>query len=166
METFIRRRRDLSPDDRVAIVTFDWYGRVVLPLTDIRQMDTIMRCLMSIRAGGGTDLAQGLRAANSVFAQDVALHPTLARYRRILLLTDGRGGRPLNWAAHLKNAGVLLEVIGLAGKTSEIDTPLLSRVATTDASGFTHYWFVRNTDELVARYENLASGLVFGGHNR
>lgn len=166
-EAFIRRRAALSPGDRVGIVTFNNYGRVVLPLTEVTRLDAILLCLSSLRAAGGTDLAEGLKAANSLFAQDVALHPTLARHRRILLLTDGHGGNPLRWATHLKNAGVLLEVIGVAQRPLDVREELLRQVATTDATnGFVHYWFFRDTDSLVAHYENLASGLVFRGHGQ
>ncbi len=163
-EAFFRRRAVLSPGDRIAIVTFNNYGRVVLPLTEITRLDVILTCLASLRVAGGTDLAEGLKAANGLFAQDVALNPALARYRRILLLTDGHGGNPLRWATHLKNAGVLLEVIGIGGNTSDVDEALLRRVATTDAQGLIHYWFFHDTDGLVAHYEDLANGLVFRGH--
>jgi hypothetical protein len=163
-EAFCRCRAALSPGDRIGIVTFNNYGRVVLPLTEITRLDAILFCLSSLRIAGGTNIAEGLKAANSLFAQDAALHPAVARCRRILLLTDSQGGRPLPWATHLKKAGVLLEVIGVGGNTSEVDEQLLRKVATTDANGFVHYWFFRDTEGLVAHYENLASGLVYRGH--
>jgi uncharacterized protein YegL len=162
-EAFCRRRVALSPGDRIAIVTFNNYGRVVLPLTEITRLDVILACLASLRVAGGTDLAEGLKTANSLFGQDVALNPALARCRRIVMLTDGRGGSPLRWATHLKNAGVLLEVIGIGGNTSDVDEALLRRVATTDAQGVNHYSFFADTNTLVAHYEDLASGLVFRG---
>lgn len=165
-EAFTRRRAALSLGDRVAIVAFNNHGRVVLPLTEVLRLDEIMQRLSSLKTAGGTDMAEGLKTANSLFAQDVARHPTLARYRRILLLTDGRGGKPLPWAIHLKSAGVLIEVIGVGGNTSEVDERLLRQVASTDVTGLVHYWFFNNTENLVAHYEDLASGLVFRGHNR
>ena len=165
-EAYVRRRAVLSPSDRIAIVTFNNRARVVLPLTEITQQGKIGLALSLLRATGGTDIAEGLGAANAVFAQDVALYPTAARRRRILLLTDGHGGRPLRWATHLKNAGVLLSVIGVGGETRFVDERLLRQVASVDVTGVVHYWFFRDTDSLVAHYENLASGLVFKGHNR
>jgi len=163
-EAFCRRRAGLSPGDRIGIVTFNNYGRVVLPLTEITRLDVILTCLASLRAAGGTDLAEGLKAANSLFAQDAALHPMLSRRRRILLLTDGHGGNPVSWAAHLKGAGVLIQVIGIGGDPSAVDEKLLRKVATTDGQGFLHYWFFRDTDSLVAHYEDLASGLIYREH--
>jgi Mg-chelatase subunit ChlD len=165
-EAYIRRRAALSAGDRIGIVTFNKYGRVVLPLTEITRLDEILLCLASLRVAGDTDIAEGLKAANSLFAQDVALYPQVARYRRILILTDGRGGRPLSWATHLKNAGVLIEVIGVGGATSAVGEALCRKVATTDSNGVVHYWFSRDTNGLVAHYENLASGLIFRGHGQ
>jgi uncharacterized protein YegL len=164
-EAYLRRRAALSPGDRIGIVTFNNYGRVALPLTEITRLDAILLCLASLRVAGGTNIAEGLKAANSVFAQDVALNSQFIRYRRILLLTDGHGGKPLSWARHLKNAGVLIEVIGVGGTTSDVDEALCRKVATTDSHGV-HYWFFRDTDALVAHYENLASGLIFRGHGQ
>lgn len=165
-EGFARKRAALSPGDRIAMVTFNIHGRVVLPLTEIVQLDRILMSLSVLRGAGGTDIAEGLKAANAVFGEDIARNPALARHRRILLLTDGHGGRPLRWATHLKGAGVLLEVIGIGGDTSAVDERLLRQVATTDVNGLVHYWFFRHTEGLVAHYENLASGLVYRGQGR
>ncbi len=165
-KVFICHRATRSPGDRVGIVTFNNHGRVVLPLTEIGQMDTILSYLSGLRVGGGTNIAEGLKAANGVFAHDMDRHPTPARNKRILLLTDGHGGQPLSWAAHLKGAGVLLEVIGVGGDTLQVNESLLRQVATTDADGFVHYWFFRDTDGLVAHYESLASGLIYRGPTR
>lgn len=165
-EAFCRRRAALSPGDRIGIVTFNNYGRVVLPLTEITRLDVILARLASLRVAGGTDLAEGLKAANSLFAQDVVVHSMLARYRRVLMLTDGHGGNALRWATHLKSAKVLIEIIGVGGDTGQVDEATCRRLATTDANGFVHYWFFRDTDGLVAHYENLADGLVFRGHGR
>lgn len=165
-EVYIRHRAALSPGDRIGIVTFNRHGRIVLPLTEITRLDVILMCLASIRATGGTDIGEGLKAANSLFAQDVARNPTLARYRRILLLTDGHGGDPLPWATHLKIANVLIEVIGIGGDASQVDETTCRKIATTDANGCVHYRFFRDADGLVTHYENLADGLIFRGHGQ
>jgi hypothetical protein len=41
----------------------------------------------------------------------------------------------------------------------------LTHIGETDADG-THYWFFRDTDSLVAHYDNLATGIVFRDHDK
>jgi hypothetical protein len=161
--TFAQRRAALSPGDRLAVVTFSTHARVALPLTGIGHQDRIVQHLSALKAGGGTDIAQGLMAAYNLLAQDALGRPMLPRYRRVLLLTDGHGGRPLTWAKRLKRAGVLIEVVGFGGDPAAVDEALLRKVATTDANGFVHYWFFRDADGLIAHYESLATGIVFKG---
>jgi Mg-chelatase subunit ChlD len=162
---FGRRRAALSCGDRLAVVAFNTHAHVVLPLTGIGHLDRIVKHLSTLKAGGGTDIAEGLRVAHDLLARDARERAMLPRYQRLLVLTDGHGGRPLTWANRLKGAGVLIEVIGFGGDPAAVDEGLLRKVATTDANGCTHYWFFRDTDGLVAHYENLASGIVFRGHN-
>jgi uncharacterized protein YegL len=163
-QIFVRRRAVISPDDRIGVVAFNNHARVVLPLTEVHQLDKILLHIASLRAAGGTDIAEGLRAANDLFARDTGGNQNTPRFRRILLLTDGHGGSPLRWAKHLKATGVLIEVIGVGGNTSAVDEKLLRKIATTDSTGLNHYWFFRDTDSLIAHYEDLASGLIFRGH--
>ena len=160
-ETYIRRREILFLDDRVAIVTFNDLARVVLPLTELHRLNEILHQLRKITAAGWTDIAEGLKAAMNTFSKDLLDNPQLSRLRRILLLTDGRGGSPLKLANQLKNEGILIEVIGVGGDPSAVDEELLRKVATTDPYCFTHYCFFRDTNSLVAHYEDLATGIVF-----
>jgi len=165
-EAHIRRRATLSLDDRVAIVTFNDHARVVLPLTELHRLNEILHQLRKITAAGWTDIAEGLKAGKKIFLKDLLDNPQLSRLRRILLLTDGRGGNPLKVANQLKSEGVLIEVIGVGGDNSQVDEKLLRKVATTDPNGFTHYWFFRDTNSLVAHYEDLATGIVFRGDEK
>ena len=88
------------------------------------------------------------------------------RLKRVLLLTDGCGGNPLKVSRTLKDAGVLIEVIGIGGDKTAVNEKLLRRVATTDANGFTHYWFVTDTGNLIKQYENMAAGIVWKGRSK
>lgn len=165
-ETFVRKRASISPDDRVALLTFNDMARVILPLTEIRNINQILFQVSLMLAAGGTDIAEGLKAACHLFRQDTLSHPATNRYRRVLLLTDGRGGRPLKWAQQLKAEGILVEVVGVGGDPSAVDEKLLRKVATTDSEGRVHYRFFRDTESLVSHYEDLATGIVFRGHNK
>lgn len=165
-EQYIRRRAQLSPGDQVGLISFDSRAEVVLGLTSISDTSTIMRHLRSLKAGGGTDINQGLKAAEQVLFNYHWPNIPRNRFKRILLLTDGHGGNPIRTAKRLKAKGVLIEAIGIGGDPSAVDEKLLKKVATTDSNGFTHYWFFRDTESLVAHYEDLATGIIFRGQDK
>jgi Ca-activated chloride channel family protein len=164
-QQYIMRRAESSPQDRIALVSFSEYAEVVLPLTNITDTATITKALKGLHAGGGTDINEGLEAAERILFEDRSRDVQDDRLKRILLLTDGHGGHPIRTARRLKSCGVLIEVIGIGGDPSAVNEKLLRKVATTDSYG-THYWFFRDTDSLVAHYDNLATGIVFRGHDR
>ena len=160
-EVYIEKRLLCSPNDRFGLIKFNHHAEIVLELTAIINIDLIKRCLNALKVGGGTDIAEGLKAAEIVFAGD-NLYAN-QRLKRILLLTDGRGGNPIRIAQKLKEHNVLIEVIGIGGEPSAVNEELLKKVATTDSNGFTHYWFFKDTQALVSHYEKLATGIVFRG---
>jgi hypothetical protein len=164
-QQYIRRKAELSPQDQIAIVSFTVYAEIVLGLTQIGETDAITRALKNLQAGGGTDINEGLKASGRILCEDRSGDLQSTRLKRLLLLTDGHGGHPIRTAKKLKNSGVLIEVIGIEGDPSAVNEKLLRKVATTDADG-THYWFFRDTDSLVAHYDNLATGIVFRDHDK
>jgi len=164
-QQFIMRRANLSPRDRIALVSFSEYAEVVLPLTNICDTATITKALKGLHAGGGTDINEGLEVGGRILLENRLCDVHDNRLKRILLLTDGHGGHPIRTAKKLKSYGVLLEVIGIGGDPSAVNEKLLRKVATTDSHG-THYWFFRDTDSLAAHYDNLATGIVFRGHDK
>ena len=163
---FIARRASLSSTDRIALVSFDSEARVVLPFTAISNRTLIHSAVTGLNAKGGTDIANGLRAAAGIFAVEPMAYFAAHRLKRVLLLTDGCGGNPLKASMALKDAGVLIEVIGIGGDRTAVNENLLRRVATTDANGFTHYWFVSDTGDLIKQYENMAAGIVWKGRSK
>lgn len=85
--------------------------------------------------------------------------------KKILILTDGRGGHPITIAQKLKKEhGMLIEVIGIAGSRSEVDEDLLRKVATTDHNG-NHYQFINDSQILKEHYQNIATGLIYNDKN-
>lgn len=161
-ETFIRERAAIAPQDLIGVVSFNTRGRIELPLMPITSTETAVMTLQKLRTGGGTNLNAGLKTAWDM------LEPQIynGMSGRIIFLTDGRGGNPITLAKAIKNQGVLIEAIGFAGCNAEVDEKLLRKVATTDANGFTHYWFFKDTQSLVIHYKELATGVMFRGHNR
>lgn len=155
---FVQTRSRLSETDRMAVIAFNHTADVVLGLTSILEKATIIEAIERLPIGGGTSLKAGLRAAEKVFFKD---GPTAnGRLRRILLLTDGHGGTAIRLAQKLQQSGILIEVIGIGGDPSEVNEPLLKKIATTDAAGLTHYWFIKDAAGMVQRFHELATGLV------
>jgi len=165
VEKYVRTRTAICPTDRVAIVSFALSAKIELPLTSISEAESIIDAVMKLRGDGGTDITTGIEKAGLIL-KDPVINIETKRLRRILLLTDGRGGNPLPIAEKIKNDGILIDVIGIGGKPSAVDEPLLRRAATTDNDGFTHYWFIKDADSLVKHYQQLATSLVWRSGSR
>lgn len=148
------------PGDRIAIVSFSERARVVLRLTPVTNRRTIQKAFRHLAIDGGTDLAQGLKAAARLFEKQ----PRTERRRDVILLTDGQGGNPLQIAARLKEKlGVVIDVVGIGGSHRAVNERLLRKVATTDADGRCHYRFIKDPEALSEHYRQLAQGLVWRG---
>jgi len=181
----IRQKASQAPHDRVGLVTFSRSGRRELGLTTIGSgASVVMEAIGRIEIGSYTNLASGLTQAKRVLESSIdATTRTLAktmrflfhmgaevasepRSRRILVLTDGchnHGPEPLPVARAIKESGTLIDVIGIGGDPSEVDEKLLRQVASDRPDGSPRYWFIRDSRELVKRFEELATNLrVFG----
>ena len=79
--------------------------------------------------------------------------------KRIILLTDGehnQGGSPLNVASGLKNAGVVIDCIGIGGSPQDVDEKLLKQIASRNPDGSIRYCFIGDQQQLLRKYETLA----------
>lgn len=160
-QEYVRQRVQRTPGDRIAVVAFSDFGEVILPLTTITRLDFITQGIKKLKVGGGTDLGAGLREAEKIHLPEGKIALSAAdRNQQILLQTDGHGGNPIRIAKRLKEHGVLIEVIGVGGDPSAVNEDLLRKVATTDASGITHYRFIHDAEQLVNHYRQLATGIV------
>lgn len=152
-------RATLCPDDQIAVISFSSTAEVVLPLTPVIDRKTVVRAFGRLTADGGTDLAEGLRAAAKLFENE----PQSTRRRHVILLTDGQGGEPLEMAAKLKDElDVVIDVVGIGGSPSAVNEALLRQVATKDADGC-HYRFIKDPETLSEHYTQLAKGLLWRG---
>lgn len=160
---YINARAKESPKDRMAVVTFTDRAKILLPLTAITDKKDIIEVVSQLTSGGGTDIAEGLQAAMQIFDQE----PAVDRQRRLVLLTDGHGGRPVKIATELKQRyRAVIDVVGIGGTPKAVNESLLRKVATTDPDGFNHYRFVRDPETLREHYRQLATGLIWrGGKN-
>lgn len=141
----------IDPHDRIGLNTFNDHADVLLPLSPVgANKATIIRRLQSLKAGGGTDINEGLIAARDAFDwthNDVV--------RRIVLLTDGHGGHPLRTAEDLKAKGVIIDVIGIGPTPKAVKEALLKKVASV-VQGELRYRFIKDHQTLVAHYTKLA----------
>lgn len=79
--------------------------------------------------------------------------------RRIIMLTDGEhngGGSPVNIAKRLKNAGVVIDCIGIGGSPADVDEKLLKQIASQNPDGSIRYCFIGDQQQLIRKYQSLA----------
>lgn len=79
--------------------------------------------------------------------------------KRIIMLTDGehnQGGSPITVASRLKNAGVIIDCIGIGGSPKDVDEKLLKKIASHNLDGSIRYCFIGDQQQLLRKYENLA----------
>ena len=75
------------------------------------------------------------------------------------MLTDGeynKGGSPLMVASRLKNAGVIIDCIGIGGSPGDVDEENLKQIASRNANGSIRYCFIGDQQQLLQKYQSLA----------
>ncbi len=80
--------------------------------------------------------------------------------KRLILLSDGQHNgisSPIRVAQQLKDAGVIIECIGIAGDPGEVDARRLKAIASKDAQGRPRYWFIKDTQQLIRQYQSMAT---------
>jgi len=75
-----------------------------------------------------------------------------------LLLTDGHGGDFIRTGQRLRGAGVLIDIIGIAGDPSAVAEEDLKKVASV-VNGASRYRFIKNRAELLQHFKTIANDL-------
>ena len=147
--------RQLDPEDRVSIVTFDDAVQVVVPSTLVNDQKAILKATQGIRSGGSTALHAGWFAG----ASEVASHLQAAALNRVLLLTDGQANVGLQRLGDiapqvqgLAQRGVSTSAIGLG---AHYDEDLLLGLATAGDGNFEH---VEDPAKLPSFFESELQG--------
>lgn len=141
----------IDPHDEIGLVAFNSQARLILGLCPIgAHRQQIISAIQSLTPGNGTDINEGLKAADASFVW----HRT-GVVRRIVLLTDGVGGDPLATAESLKARGVIIDVIGVGDSPANVDEKLLRRVAST-VQGELRYRFIKDHPALLQHYTTIA----------
>jgi hypothetical protein len=182
---FIDKKLGIDESDEVAVAAFAARGRVITKLARvIDSRDSIEKSIRRLKISySGTQIAHGLRKAASLLEIPVdikegdkggkaaAVIAKVAKkggantyVRRIVLLSDGEnigGPDPVETAVRLKQAGVVIDCIGigergLATRVGDgLDEKMLMAVASPG-----RYKYIRDTTALLYHFENLADKVL------
>ncbi len=148
--------RQLHPQDRVSIVTFDDHVDVLVPSQFVTDPAGILTALAGIDSGGSTALHAGWFAG----ATEVATHLQPGALNRVILLTDGQANVGLQRLTDiapqvrgLAERGVSTSAIGLG---THYDEDLLLGVANAGDGNFEH---VEDPAKLPSFFEAELQGL-------
>jgi Mg-chelatase subunit ChlD len=151
----IRIRAERDPRDEVGIVWFNKMAYVLVdPICLSKGKGRLTNALGILTPEDGTDINAGLSRA-----RDLLRTKRWDIQDRIVLLTDGHGGQPLDTAKALKANGVVIDVIGIGGSPAAVNEELLCKVASS-INGDLRYRFIWNRAELFQHFRQLADKLV------
>jgi len=111
----------LRPTDRVGIVLFNNNAKVLLPLTEVAELDlaSVSAKQLAVTAGGGTSMEAGFRAAAGLL-RPVANGLCGERESRIIFLTDDMpnvgavdGDTMLGMVGHAAEKGIYTSLLGV-----------------------------------------------------
>ncbi len=155
VENYIAVKNDTAPADLAGAVTFDSYANVVCRNCSMKNAEvSLLAPLRKVDSEGGTDILKGLSSAANILADTVK-----GVQNRIVLLTDGHGGRPEKVAQDIKNHGIVIDVIGIGGSPSDVNEACLKEVAST-VNGQLRYRFIGDKELLVEHFREIATALV------
>ena len=135
----------LSPDDRLAIVTYAGSSGVALSSTPVRRRDVIQRAIASLNAGGSTNGAQGIVTAYRI-ARETYIPGGV---NRVMLATDGDFNVGVTGEGDLvrliereRDSGVFLSIFGVG--TGNLNDSALEKIAN---KGNGHYVYLDSLQE-------------------
>lgn len=149
--TFIVTKASISSGDHIGLVSFDEHASELCPCRPVTEhRKDLIRTVQGLRIGGGTDIAAPLNQARAMLAFAPA-----HMQRRIVLITDGHGGQPLEIARGMQNEGVVVDVIGIGDTPDRVNESLLRRVASV-VDGQSRYVFIRDLRALVQHTTSIS----------
>ena len=145
----------LAPSDDIAVIAFDTDATTVVPLQKVgdpthqRQLEDIVG---QISASGGTDIYGGLKTAYD------AIHRSTARYKHIILMSDGNSlvdsdYNPL--LANIENDRITLSTIAIG---SDADTKLMQMLAQRGKGKYYYTDQAAKIPEITTRETRIVSG--------
>ena len=153
----ILNKAQIDAMDEMALITFNSLAQVLMGFNPIAtHKPQMIQILQALQPSDGTDINAGLVEAHGLF--DLSRNDVVSR---IVLLTDGQGGDPLDTAEELKSRGVVLDVVGVGDKPSNVNEALLRKVASV-IDGQLRYRFIKDQQTLLAHYTQLAQKTATG----
>lgn len=142
----------IDPQDEIGLVAFNSRAEVLMDLYPlISHKRDMIQVIQALQADNGTDINEGLVTAVNMF--DWGRKNVV---RRIGLLTDGKGGEPLQTAEDFKSRGGIIDVVGIGDRPANVEEKLLKKVASVVA-GELRYRFIKDHQSLIAHYTQLAN---------
>lgn len=141
----LTRSSNQSFPDRVGVVAFDSSGQLVHELSE--NSGSLRQAIQTIDLGGGTDIAEALRAAYEILQQDHRAGVS----QLIVLLSDGGSnyGAAIDMARTIKDADVRIVTVGLGYDTDD-------RLMRDVASELPDYHFADPGTSLEDMFRNIA----------
>jgi len=114
----------------------------------------------STRKGFARFLSELLYGPALQSTEDIRVYSSAGNVvKRLIMLTDGHhwdGPSPLRAAGRLKEAGVIIDCIGIGGSPEDVDQKILRKIASCNPDGSVRYCFIGEQQDLIRKYENLA----------
>ena len=156
-QAIVAALRQLHPQDRVSVVSFDDTVRVEVPSGPVRDLDALIAQVMQIESGGSTALYDGWLEG----ATQVASNLNQEGLNRVILLSDGQANAGLTdpteiarRVAGLSERGVSTTTLGFG---RHYDETLLLGMATAGDGNFEH---IETAGSLPTFFENELQGLT------
>jgi len=156
-QAIVAALRQLHPQDRVSVVSFDDTVRVEVPSGSVRDLDALIAQVLRIESGGNTALYDGWLEG----ATQVAGHLNQEGLNRVILLSDGQANAGLTDPAEIARRVAGLSERGVSTTTlgfgRHYDETLLLGMATAGDGNFEHIEAARS---LPTFFESELQGLT------
>jgi Ca-activated chloride channel homolog len=155
-EAIVAALRQMRPQDRVSVVSFDDHVTVDVPSTPVRDPEALAVQVMQIQSGGSTALHAGWLEG----AAQVAAHLDPAGLNRVILLSDGQANAgltdPTQIAAQVRGLSARSVSTTAMGFGDHYDEDLLIAVASAGGGNFEH---IQHARQLPDFFEGELQGL-------
>jgi uncharacterized membrane protein/uncharacterized protein YegL len=131
-EAALRAVEILRPEDNVGVIAFSGEPQIVQPLTELTDKEGVMKQILSIQVGGGTNIYPAVKRAYDMLAEaDV-------QRKHIILLSDGQSGTTSDYNQILQamnNESMTMSTVSIG---AESDQELLETLA--NGAGGRYYY--------------------------